>query len=58
MSDYPIRKLSEVPDCDHKGAQFWGMYSLIGYYHCDKCQSKFCPQEYQNWKDGKIDNAN
>jgi len=33
---YPIKALSEVTDCEHKHAQFQGMYSLIGHYHCDR----------------------
>jgi len=49
--EYPIRTLSEVDGCDHKDACFQGMYSLIGYYYCPDCESRFCPQEFQNRKD-------
>lgn len=49
--DYPVRKLSEVTNCKHEKAQFQGLYSLIGYYHCPDCESKFCPQEFQNARD-------
>jgi hypothetical protein len=48
MPDYPIRKLKDITWCDHKEAQFQGMYSLVGYYHCPNCKSKICPQEFQN----------
>ena len=46
---YPIKALSEVTDCEHKHAQFQGMYSLIGHYHCPCCRSRFCPQEFQKY---------
>lgn len=46
--DYQLRKLSEITDCDHKNAQFYGVYSLVGYYYCTGCKSKFCPQEFQS----------
>jgi len=45
--NYQLRKLSEITDCDHKSVQFYGVYSLIGYYYCTCCKSKFCPQEFQ-----------
>lgn len=46
-TDYKLKKLSEITDCDHKNAQFYGAYSLVGYYYCTSCKSKFCPQEFQ-----------
>lgn len=46
-TDYKLRKLSEVTHCDHKYATFYGAYSLVGYYYCTSCMSKFCPQEFQ-----------
>jgi len=49
---YPIRTLSEVTDCEHKDAQFQGMYSLVGHYHCPDCKSRFCPQEFQKYREG------
>ena len=45
--DYPIKSIKDVTDCEHKRAGFQGLYSLIGYYHCPDCKSKFCPQEFR-----------
>ncbi len=44
---YEIRSLKDVKNCSHEKAQFYGLYSFIGYYYCDECMSKFCPQEFQ-----------
>ena len=49
---YPIKGMSEVTDCEHKHAQFQGMYSLLGHYHCPVCKSRFCPQEFQKYREG------
>jgi hypothetical protein len=49
---YPIKGMSEVTDCEHKHAQFQGMYSLLGHYHCPVCKSRFCPQEFQKYLEG------
>ena len=45
--DYPVRSLKDVPLCDHDEAQFQGLYSLVGYYYCPTCESKFEPQDFQ-----------
>lgn len=47
LPDYPVRSLNDVPKCKHENAQFQGLYSLIGYYYCPDCKSKFEPQEFQ-----------
>lgn len=46
-NDYVLRSLNDIKNCSHEKAQFYGMYSLVGYYYCDECMSKFCPQEFQ-----------
>jgi len=55
--NYQLRKLSEITDCDHKNAQFYGVYSLVGYYYCTCCKSKFCPQEFQKQHLGWYNNV-
>ncbi len=45
--DYPLKKLCDVRGCSHEKAQFQGRYSLVGYYYCPDCESKFDPQEFQ-----------
>jgi len=47
LPDYPVRSMSEIGWCGHEKAQFQGMFSLVGYYHCPDCESRICPQEFQ-----------